>query len=96
MLREVLKKAQQEATAAPCDSTLVPNLSREPGTGCPKPTKRCGKIKTSELGWSKELRDGEQRLEALRVQASKQVRAPPATGPGDEVANLKKLGGEQT
>ena len=47
MLRDVLKKAQQEATSAP-------NLSREPGTGCPKPTKRCGKLKTSEPtleGW---------------------------------------------
>ena len=36
-----------------CDSTLVPNLSRERGTGCPEPTKRCGKHKTNESGWSR-------------------------------------------
>ena len=55
MLRDALKKAQQEATSAPAGVRLdaCAHLSREPGTGCPKPTKRCGKLKTIEPGWSK-------------------------------------------
>ena len=54
MLRDALKKAQQEATTvlSACDSTHVPNLSKERGTGCPEPTKRCGKHKTNESVWS--------------------------------------------
>ena len=34
-------------------STLVPNLSRERGTGCPEPTKCCGKHKTNGSGWNR-------------------------------------------
>ena len=35
------------------DSTFVPNLSRERGTGCPEPTKNCRKHKTNGSGWSR-------------------------------------------
>ena len=39
-----------------------------------------------------ELREGQQRLEELRAEASEQVREPPAApAAGDEVSNLKKL-----
>ena len=37
-----------------------------------------------------ELRDGEQRLEALRAEASEQ-RTPPAGGPVDEISQMQKL-----
>ena len=38
-----------------------------------------------------QLREGERRLEELRVEASGQMRAAPFAGPGDEVESLKKM-----
>ena len=50
------------------------------------------KVQDERCKLEQELREGEQRLEELRAEASELVRAPPAAPTsGDEVSNLKKL-----
>ena len=93
MLRDTLKKAQQEATSAPVGVRLdaCAQFVERARNRLSKADEALRKAQDDRARLEQELRDGEQRLEALRVEASEQVRAPPATGPGDEVANLKKL-----
>ena len=47
------------------------------------------KAQDERVRLEQELRDGEQRLEALRVEASEQ--RTPASGPGDDVSQMQKL-----
>ena len=89
MLRDALKKAQQEATSAPVGVRLdaCAQFVGRARNRLSKADEALRKAQDDRARLEQELRDGEQRLEALRVEASEQVRVPPATGPGDEVAN---------
>ena len=93
MLRDALKKAQQEATSAPVGVRLdaCAQFVERARNRLSKADEALRKAQNDRARSEQELRDGEQRLEALRVEASEQIRAPPATGPVDEVANLKNL-----
>ena len=92
MLRDALKKAQQEATMAPVGVRLdaCAQFVERARNGLSRADEVLRKAQDERVRLEQELRDGEQRLEALRVEASEQW-TPPAGGPGDEISQMQKL-----
>ena len=94
MLRDALKKAQQEVTTAPVGVRLdaCAQFVERAKNRLLKADEALRKVQDERCKLEQELREGEQRLEELRAEASEQVCAPPAAPTaGDEVSNLKKL-----
>ena len=93
MLRDTLKKAQQEATAAPVGVRLdaCAQFVERAKNRLLKADKALRKAQDERAKMEQKLREGEQRLEEFRAEASEQVRVAPTTpASGDEVSNLKK------
>ena len=94
MLRDALKKAQQEVTTAPVGVRLdaCAQFVERAKNRLFKADEALRKAQDERCKLEQELREGQQRLEELRAEAFEQVRAPPAApAAGDEVSNLKKL-----
>ena len=91
MLRDALKKAQQEATLAPVGVRLdaCAQFVERARNRLSRANEELRKAQDERVRLEQELRDGEQRLEALRVEASEQ--RTPASGRGDEVSQMQKL-----
>ena len=79
MLRDALKKAQQEATLVPVGVRLdaCAQFVERARNRLSRADEVLQKAKNERVRLEKELRDGEQRSEALRVESSQQ-RTPPA------------------
>ena len=90
MLRDALKKAQMEATLALVGVRLdaCAQFVKRARNRLSRADEVLRKAQDERVRLEQELRDGEQRLEALRVEASEQ-RKP--AGPGDEISQMQKL-----